>query len=466
MRRGTPTFRRLAIVLTAAIFALGFAAPVPAPAALAGGNQLWTASYHGQQSGEAGATAEAVSPGGRTVFVTGFTGYTAQDGSTGWATLAYNTPTGARRWLRTYRGSDTSPTAVDGATSIAVSPDGSTVFAGGFVTNSGGVSAIETIAYSAATGVTLWARQYTADGADSPVTMAVTADGSAVYVMTQDYRTLAYRAATGRFLWASPAKGLGSNSFAAAGALAPDGSRLYVTGVSLGKNGEEYQSVAYDAATGAMVWVRRLAGPAAGISYNATSVAVSRDGSTVLVAGYVNGGAGSNPIVGYDSTTGATVWTKQWLPTSSGYCCETVSLGVSPNGSTMFVTGVGGGGFNPGFYETQAREVSTGALVWSRTCCTSEGSGSLIAASPDGSAVFTSGYLANNEGTDAYATVSYGAATGTEHWEATYSGPHPTRGAVDPAAIAVSPDGSKVFVTGQAPQGSNQDSFTTVAYGT
>ena len=87
--------------------------------------------------------------------VTGFTGYTAQDGSTGWVTLAYNTATGARRWLRTYRGSDTSPTAVDGATSIAVSPDGSTVFAGGFVTNSGGVSAIETIAYSAATGVTL-----------------------------------------------------------------------------------------------------------------------------------------------------------------------------------------------------------------------------------------------------------------------------------------------------------------------
>ena len=128
MRRDTPTFRRLAIVLTAAIAALGFAAPVPAPAALAGGNQLWTASYHGQQSGEAGATAEAVSPGGRMVFVTGFTGYTAQDGSTGWATLAYNTATGARGWLRTYRGSDTSPTAVDGATSIAVSPDGSTVF--------------------------------------------------------------------------------------------------------------------------------------------------------------------------------------------------------------------------------------------------------------------------------------------------------------------------------------------------
>jgi hypothetical protein len=33
--------------------------------------------------------------------------------------------------------------------------------------------------------------------------------------------------------------------------------------------------------------------------------------------------------------------------------------------------------------------------------------------------------------------VSYGAATGAERWEARYSGPHPTRGAVDPAAIAV-----------------------------
>ena len=45
--------------------------------------------------------------------------------------------------------------------------------------------------------------------------------------------------------------------------------------------------MAYDAATGAMVWVRRLADPAAGISYNATSVAVSRDGSAVFTSGYL-----------------------------------------------------------------------------------------------------------------------------------------------------------------------------------
>ena len=71
-----------------------------------------------------------------------------------------------------------------------------------------------------------------------------------------------------------------------------------------------------------------------------------------------------------------------------------------------------------------------------------------MAVSPDGSTVFVTGdsWPAGPTGRD-YATVAYSAATGTQLWVSRYSGPGPR---TDAWSVAVSPGGGRVFVTGGA----------------
>jgi hypothetical protein len=57
-----------------------------------------------------------------------------------------------------------------------------------------------------------------------------------------------------------PANGL---DLARALGVSPDGSKVFVTGQSLGSgSGSDYATVAYDAASGAKLWSRRYNGPA------------------------------------------------------------------------------------------------------------------------------------------------------------------------------------------------------------
>src|SRR5262249_60393756 len=75
-----------------------------------------------------GASSLAVSPDGRTVYVTG-----SSDGGASYidyATFAYNAATGAQRWVKRYT-SGAGPTP-DTATSVVVSPAGDTVYVTGY----------------------------------------------------------------------------------------------------------------------------------------------------------------------------------------------------------------------------------------------------------------------------------------------------------------------------------------------
>ena len=80
--------------------------------------------------------------------------------------------------------------------------------------------------------------------------------------------------------------------------------------------------------------------------------------------------------------------------------------------------------------------------------------------SPDGTKVFVTG-LSDGSTTD-YATIGYDATTGTELWVGRYKG---SGSGYDAAfGLAMSPDGTKVFVTGDS-QGSTAD-FATVGSST
>jgi hypothetical protein len=85
-----------------------------------------------------------------------------------------------------------------------------------------------------------------------------------------------------------------------------------------------------------------------------------------------------------------------------------------------------------------------------------------LAVSPDGGLVYVTGQ-SQGDGTGAdYATVAYQVGDGTESWAARYDGP--TGGAEVAWAIGVGPDGTGVFVTGQSQGGVSGSDFATVAY--
>jgi DNA-binding beta-propeller fold protein YncE len=141
------------------------------------------------------------------------------------------------------------------------------------------------------------------------------------------------------------------------------------------------------------------------------------------------------------------------------------ALGVSPDGSRVFVTGYSyGGGLHVNDYATVAYNSGSGAQLWeARLAGRKEDVANALAINPDGSTVWVTGYSQGLPGNYDYATEAYDAATGANTGEMRYN--HVGRSDDEAQAIAVSPDGTKVFVTGKSEHepGINFD-WATAAY--
>src|SRR6185437_11607868 len=209
------------------------------------------------------------------------------------ASHAPGTP-GTQVWVERYSGSAHKGAS---ATSVAASPSGSTVFVTGY--SRGATSQLDyaTVAYDAATGAQLWAKRYNGpgNGYDDPSSVAVSPSGSTVFVTGEstgaasgpgDFATVAYDAATGAQLGVTRYNGPGNGAdYAPSAAVSTAGSTVFVTGTSAGATSDfDFATVAYDAATGAQVWVKRY-NALPNSDDHASSVAVSPSGSTVFVTG-------------------------------------------------------------------------------------------------------------------------------------------------------------------------------------
>jgi len=430
------------------------------------GTRLWVARYNGPANGDDYAGAMAVSPDGRRVFVTGGS-YDGRLTGTDYKTVAYSTATGRRLWASRYSGPRLR--RPDGADSVAVSPDGSTVFVTGSSAGRGTGSDYATVAYSAATGKQLWASRYNGGPYDQAFAVTASPDANTVFVTgTIDllngfyYATIAYSAATGKQLWISRYHGPADGQETSPMAVSPDGNTVFV--IASGSNGQthggDYATIAYSAATGRQLWVSRYNGPARRID-DATSVAVSPDGATVFVTG-VSDSRTTNPLlagdyatVAYSAATGRELWASRYNGPANGGGVAT-AVAVSPGGARVFVTGVSK---NPGTgydYATVAYSAASGRQLWASRYHGYEASS--VAVSPDGATLYVTG--AGGGLPAYYATVAYRAATGKQLWASWYG----TANYGHACCVAVSPAGTKLFVTGYSEHRTTGDDYATIAY--
>lgn len=413
-----------------------------------------------------------VTPDGSTVLVTG---YSYGPGGFDFATAGYRSSDGKQLWVRRYNGPGNS---YDFANAMAVSRDGKTVFVAGESYKSGSSYNYATTAYSVETGDELWAAHYNgnANSYDSAVAVSVSSDGSRVFVTgssfgvgtSRDYATIAYAADSGDEIWTSRYNGPANDwDIARALSVSPDGSTVYITGESYAPTTSyDFATIALSAVSGAQLWAERYDGPTK--SYDlATSLAVSPDGLTVYVTGYSRGIDSSSDFatLAYSAQTGVGIWSARFNGPKNGYDAP-VSLALNSEGTRLYVAGASAGADGIYDYSTVAYETDEGQEVWNTQYDSITGQSdkaTSLAVSPDGETIYVTGssYTYRNLFSD-FVTAAYSASNGSPKWIARYDGTG--NGSDTATSVGVSPDGTKVFVTGSTYVRGNGDDFGTVAY--
>jgi hypothetical protein len=415
----------------------------------------------------------ATSPDGKLVYVAATT--SASSTSTDYVVIAFDTATGVQRWVFLYPGTADLPYAI--AYALAVSPDGSAVFVTGMTSNAGGSqTSIVTVGLAADTGSQLWS---TALGGFGGPPDAAT-DGNRVYIggygVYQDPDgsthikavTIAYDAATGGQVWLAHDSGNpGEDTLGANIAASPDGGRVYLAGAKLRSDGYTVDVLlfTYNAATGDLV--QETHHPTVG--FPPAGIAIARDGSRIFIeeANYETG-TNNALTLAYDST-GNPLWVARYPTSCSDLFCSSRPwyfgpITVSPNGSTVFVAASYLHILNEEDFVALAYDAGTGVEKWEAMYPHNVAdtiTGPIIAANPNGKEVYVAG-AANSVNV---ATLAYDSSTGNQNWLAIHSG------GVQAGGIAVTPDGSQVFVAGTflsaqiQPTGTETDLFA-LAYET
>lgn len=454
------------------------------------GCESWVDRYDGPKGRNDYAGDVVVSPDGSRVYalVSSIGLGTSYD----YAVLAYDSVTGSRLWESRYNGPENGS---DSPARFALSPDGSRLYVTG--TSWGNWSTqsdIVTLALDSASGSVLWTQRFsrlswygsTNEGA---CCLAVSPDGSRVFVAgasNDDYAVLAYEASTGVQIWSSfytkPNWYEWYDDIPTGLAVAGGGSLVVVTGWSWQSSewqycfeNDDFATVAFDAATGAQAWVS-LHGSPGNRSDRAFSIATSPDGETLFVAGITSYGAcNGNPdaayaLVAYDVSTGQKLWTLS-KPRADGYSHPYRSLAVAPDGSRVyFASRVED---QPGYFpdnwidfllhpipEANVMAVNTtgGFVEWESVFGRPGGlqeAPRAVAASPDGAILYVTGETAGDIGTAAYDAVS-----GSMRWSTRLD---LLEGAYErPTGIVVSSDAARLFVSAFA--GSDWDGMDADGY--
>jgi hypothetical protein len=315
---------------------------------------------------------------------------------------------------------------------------------------------------------------------DEPTAIVASPAGDTVYVTgsvsvreddafalpVADYETVAYRIATGERLWDRRYDGpAGSDDQAHSIARSADGSRIYLTGQSIGRSGaSQFATIAYDAQTGAQLWVRRYAGPVATHQVS-PRLAASPTDDVVYLAGTAFGlraGERRWVLLAYDGNTGERLWVRRSRPALGR--AVTGGIAVNPDGATLYLAGESRGGPQAAF-QTAAYDATDGSLRWIRHFDhEGEDVPIAIATSAGGGRVYVTGDSAvgtTSEPTSgATETISYDAGSGATVWTRRFQRSPDSLDGV--AGMVVS--AGRVVVTGSTETAQTSSSAQTIAY--
>ncbi len=236
------------------------------------------------------------------------------------------------------------------------------------------------------------------------------------------------------------------------------------------------------------LWSARWGQRTAPGSDSAMEIAASQDGSRLYVAGYNNDYQFHGTpfhmriaVVAYTLREDGEAlpepvqrWTRvEEGPVPGRGVSYPRGVEVSPDGKRVFVAGFSDpeGDGNAADFITLAYDASDGAPLWSSRYDTAGGLDGVeaMAVSPDGQTVYVTGPsavgpVASSGGGAAYdaVTIAYNAATGTERWRSTFAG---RPGGRDyPVSLALSPTGSTVVVGVTSDGAGSGSDLVAVAY--
>jgi hypothetical protein len=227
----------------------------------------------------------------------------------------------------------------------------------------------------------------------------------------------------------------------------------------------DFATIAYDATDGETLWISRWD---RGYADGAVGLAVHPDGSKVFVTGSSNRRVGlpDYATVAYSAATGSELWTKRYAGLAKSSVDSSRDIAIAPDGHTVFVTGDSGVPGSDVDYATVGYDVSSGSQIWARGYngpSKHHDKAWSVTTSPVGGIVFITGESQGLEGYD-FATIAYDLASGQRLWLARYDASGVDRG----EALAVSPDGATVFVSGNSqnvPGATNYDfDYAIVSY--
>lgn len=350
---------------------------------------------------------------------------------------------------------------VVGADLVVVDAAGERVFTASAARTDGRDETIVT-ARSADAGEVLWSRRYLGLGGGAvPGAIGVSPDSGTVYVAAAQadtpcwgcgtgYATVALSAANGDIVWESfYDNGDGTLGTVDDVAVSPDGAAVYVAGT--------FGVVAYDAALGTRSWAYHHSEPDRGRLF-ARSVAVAPDNRSVVVSGETSTDLSGHDIttVSLDASTGGLHWATHYSDRRPRGSDRVAGMEIDPVGGRIFVTGTSESGPpNSHDWVTLGLDQATGKQLWQQRVDRSgrQEHTAGLAVAPDGSAVYVTGVYEDNDGWGSiWVTAAYEGATGGLKWRDSYM--RADRGVTDayhiPAAISVSPDGARVYVTGNS----------------